>query len=121
MNRRDIYREVGQRIRRFRKGAGRTQHQLANQIGVSRASIANIESGRQNFMLHYVYAIAEALELDTPISLLPGAHEGITASADVAKVPVPQKGLTDKQREEVIQLMGGRLDDHGGTTTGERP
>lgn len=121
MNERDTYREVGQRIRRFRKGAGRTQHQLADQIGVSRASIANIEAGRQNFMLHYVYAIAEALELDTPISLLPGAHEDVAASADMAKVPVPQEGLTDKQREEVIRLMGGRLDAHGGTTTGEGP
>lgn len=117
MNERDIYCEVGQRIRRFRKGAGRTQHQLADQIGVSRASIANIEAGRQNFMLHYIYAIAEALELDTPISLLPGAHEGIAVSADMPKVPVPQEGLTDKQREEVILLMGGRLGDHGGTTT----
>ena len=68
-------------------------------------------------MLHYVYAIAEALELDTPISLLPGAHEGIAASADMAKVPVSEEGLTDKQREEVIRLMGGRLDDYGGTTT----
>ena len=120
MNRRDIYREVGQRIRRFRKGAGRTQHQLADQIGVSRASIANIEAGRQNFMLHYVYAIAEALELDTPISLLPGAHEGIAASTDMAKVPVQQEGLTDKQREEVIRLMGGVLPDRVGTTTGDR-
>ena len=120
MNGRDLYREVGQRIRRFRKAARRTQEQLAAQIGVSRASIANIEAGRQNFMLHYIYAIADALELDTPVSLLPGAHEEVAPPTDMAKVPVPQKGLTDRQREEVIRLMGGGVDDRGGSTTGGR-
>ena len=120
MNGQDIYREIGRRIRRFRKAAGQTQDQLAIQIGVSRASIANIEAGRQNFLLHYIYAIAEVLNLDTPISLLPGSHEDVAPPTDMAEVPVPQEGLTDKQREEVIRLMGGGLDDRGGTTTGGR-
>lgn len=119
MNGRDVYREVGRRIRRFRNAAGQTQDQLATQIGMSRASVANIEAGRQNFLLHYLYAIAEALDLDTPVLLLPGSHEDVAPSTDMTEVPVPQEGLTDKQREEVIHLMGGGRIKRGGSTTGE--
>lgn len=118
MDEQDIYREIGQRIREFRKAAGQTQDQLAIQIGLSRASVANIEAGRQHFLLYYVYSIADALDLDTPVSLLPGPHEGTISPADAVKVPVPRKGLTDKQREEVIQLMGGGTGDHESDTTG---
>ena len=81
----DLYREIGRRIRRLRKAAGQTQEQLATQVGVSRASIANIEAGRQNFLLHNIYAIAEALDLGTPVSLLPGSHEGVTPAIDTAE------------------------------------
>ena len=120
MNEQDIYHEIGRRIRRFRKAAGQTQEQLATRIGVSRASIANIEAGRQNFLLHYVYAIAETLDLDTPVSLLPGSHEDIAPSTDMGKVPVPQEDLTDKQRADVIRLMSGGAVNRGGSTTGGR-
>ena len=121
MNEEVIYREIGRRIKRFRKVAGQTQDQLASRIGVSRASIANIEAGRQNFLLHYVYAIAEALNLDTPLPLLPGAHEVIAPSTDIVKVPVPKKGLTKNQREDVSRLMGSAMEDAGGSTAGGSP
>ena len=120
MNGQDLYREIGRRIRRLRKAAGQTQEQLAAQVGVSRASIANIEAGRQNFLLHYIYTIAEALDLGTPVSLLPGSHEGVTPAIDTAEVPLPQEGLTDKQREEVIRLMGGSGRQHGTNAPGEQ-
>jgi transcriptional regulator with XRE-family HTH domain len=45
---------------------------------MSRASIANIESGRQNILLHHVYALAAALDFTKVAELLP---------------PMPQKPL----------------------------
>ena len=114
----DIYREVGQRIRRFRKSAGRTQQQLAVEIGVSRASIANIEAGRQNFLLHHIYGIATALDLESPVSLLPGPHEDIAVFFSDAAVPVQQDGLTKKQRQEVIRLMSSEDENRGGRPFG---
>jgi hypothetical protein len=38
---------------------------------MSRASVANIESGRQNVLLHHVYSLASALEFSKPADLLP--------------------------------------------------
>jgi transcriptional regulator with XRE-family HTH domain len=67
------------RIRRFRKV---TQADLGRRIGVSRTTIANLESGEQNVQLHQVFAVANALEapilefLPEPIQVL--AKDGDT-------------------------------------------
>ncbi len=112
MNPKDIYKQVGKNIRRYREGAHRTQAQLALQIGISRASLANIEAGRQQVLVHYLYAIADALDLDSPTPLL--ATLPAPASHDIepsTTLPLPEEGLTDKQRREVLRLMGGVLND----------
>lgn len=48
-----------------------TQAQLASRVGLSRASIANIERGRQNVLLHHACDIASALGLSQVGDLLP--------------------------------------------------
>ena len=53
-----------------RKQARLRQADLAQAVGYSRASIANMETGRQEVSLSAVYAIAEALGVH-PTSLLP--------------------------------------------------
>jgi transcriptional regulator with XRE-family HTH domain len=112
VNPKDIYKQVGKNIRRYREGAHQTQAQLAPQIGISRASLANIEAGRQQVLVHYLYAIADALDLDSPTSLLatlpaPTPHD----IEPYTTLPLPEEGLTDKQRREVLRLMGGVLND----------
>jgi transcriptional regulator with XRE-family HTH domain len=46
-----------------------TQADVAKQIGLTRASLANIESGRQKVLLHQVYRLADALRLDSILAL----------------------------------------------------
>ena len=105
----DIYRELGQTIRRYRKGAGRTQAQLAAEIGISRASLANIEAGRQQVLVHYLYAIEEALDLNSPASLMPVPQSSTLHDVELSTLPLPKEGLSEKQRQEVLRLMGGVL------------
>lgn len=50
-----------------------TQAELSGRIGLSRASVANIESGRQAVMLHQFLALASALSTP-PLDLLPTAE-----------------------------------------------
>ena len=103
----DIYREVGRNIRRYRAGAHRTQAQLASEIGVSRASLANIEAGRQQVLIHHLYAIADALDLDSPDVLMPRASP---RDADSAELPLPAEGLSETQRQEVLRLLSGVME-----------
>jgi len=65
-----VYKEFGSRLREAREAAGLRQETVAERVGLSRASIANIEGARQRFPLHVAYALAEAVNV--PVSeLLP--------------------------------------------------
>jgi transcriptional regulator with XRE-family HTH domain len=66
-----VHKAFGAAVTTRRKGLGLTQAQLANKVKMSRASIANIESGRQNVLLHHVYALAAALDFAKVGDLLP--------------------------------------------------
>lgn len=66
-----IYREFGRRVAMRRSELRITQGALAAAVGFSRASIANIETGRQKLPLHQVYRILTVLELDDVTVLLP--------------------------------------------------
>lgn len=108
-----LYRELGRVIRRRRTAARLTQAHVAAVTRLSRASVANIEAGRQQVLVHHLYAIADALDLDSPAQLLPerpsfGFHE-----EDKAEVPLPEEGLTDQQRQDVLHLMSGQGTEQG--------
>ena len=78
-----------------------SQGSLGKRVGLSRASVANIEKGRQRIPLHHLYRLAQALGVNAH-TLLPDSNgfpsssveRGINSSmelsareqADVAKV-----------------------------------
>ncbi len=55
----EIYLVLGERIRAFRRQCDLTQDAFSDAVGLSRASIANIESGRQRIYLHDLDRMAE--------------------------------------------------------------
>ena len=60
-----VYQAVGARIRMIRDAIGIQQDDLAKRTKLSRASIANIEAGRQRLQLHQLEKIAQALGTHT--------------------------------------------------------
>jgi len=64
-----LYAAVGAAIRARREELGLTQTQVADRVAMSRASVTNIECGRQSLLLDQLYRFAEALET-TPMTLL---------------------------------------------------
>jgi len=94
------YRQLGNRIRDRRKAIGLTQDNLAEKLGISRGSLANIETEKQRILVHQLYHFAQALETDVS-ELLPkmtgegtiGNHEGLP----IAK-GTPAKFLGDIQK-----------------------
>jgi transcriptional regulator with XRE-family HTH domain len=79
-----IYKVAGRRFREVRTSKGITQADVASETGLSRQSVANIELGRQRFMLHTLFDVARALGVG-PAELLPSA-EGSDVTLDLEKV-----------------------------------
>jgi transcriptional regulator with XRE-family HTH domain len=107
-----IYKNLGNRIRDLRRSLGLTQDQLAKQVGISRASLANIERGKQQVLVHHVFALADGLQLESPAQLLLAPQGGGRKRGAAADLPLSGEGLTDKQRQEVLRLMGGVLENN---------
>ena len=60
----DFYERLGKRISDLRRNKLElTQRELSDRIALSRTSLANIEKGRQQLLLHHALEIADALEV----------------------------------------------------------
>ena len=81
-----LYQEIGRRLRRAREAAELSQEAVGRRVGLSRASIANIEAGRQRFAVDTVYQLANALHVDV-LDLLPEGQPSHQA------VPKPRREL----------------------------
>lgn len=104
-----LYRLVGQRIAAARGRMSQTR--LAQLVGLSRGSIANIELGRQRAPLHTIWAIATVLKHD-PRAFLPDPDHLISDDQDTAAVskrlarvagaslPKVQRFIATKKAEE---------------------
>ena len=71
-----LYKIIGERIKSKREKLQITQHQLSDDIGISRASVSNIEVGRHQATLANLYEISHILEIDI-YDLLPKYDEVI--------------------------------------------
>lgn len=65
-----FYASVGTNVRSARVAADVSQELLAQRVGLTRSSIANLEAGRQRVALHLFFLIADALDSDA-CELLP--------------------------------------------------
>ena len=107
-----IYKYLGRRIKDLRKGLHQTQEQLAKQVGISRASLANIESGRQQLLVHHLFSLANALQLESPAQLLLLPQTRSSDESTDYTMPLSNEGLTEQQRREIFSLMGGILENN---------
>jgi transcriptional regulator with XRE-family HTH domain len=84
-----VNRGAGQRVAQARKRLGLTQKGLANRIKMSRASVANIEAGKQPIQIQMIFELADKLEV-TPADLLPAVSES-GRSLDLSDLQVVQQ------------------------------
>lgn len=87
--------EFGKKLFEIRKKSGITQEELSRRIGVVRATIANLEAGRQNISLRILYRIALTLKCDLN-SLLPPLNPNVTGP-DIKEGPgMELEGWTER-------------------------
>lgn len=97
-----LYRHIGATIKRKRKKLGLTQEQLATRMATSRASLANVETGRQNVLVHQLYHFAANLDLKIEDLLPPIVNSN--AASSLSDFPLP-KDLSRLQREQITRLL----------------
>lgn len=96
-----FYAEFGQRFADRRRSAEMTQAEVAALAGTSRASVANIEAGRQKVYLHQLYRLAAALRLEDLSDLLP-LEIPRRRAASLIEAP---EDLTDLQRSQIEGVL----------------
>jgi len=113
-----LRKHVGALIKARRKQLKMRQEDLAARMGMSRAALANVETGRQNLLLYNLYRFAEALKLRVT-DLLPDPA-AVQGAAEGEELPLPEN-LSREQRAQVARLFRGDTagpnqtedDDHG--------
>lgn len=109
MDEQSIYAELGRAVATRRKMVGLTQAAVAKSVGISRASIANIESGRQKVLLHQVYGLVKALDLKAITELVPAAPPRAAAQESADRLTTWGAPVSDAQMSGVEQLLKSAL------------
>lgn len=81
---------------------GLTQEMLASRLSISRGGLANIETGRQNILVHQLYDFASQLNLE-PSDFLPVMPRE-RSRLDEGDVPLPTD-LKKSQKEQIARFF----------------
>jgi transcriptional regulator with XRE-family HTH domain len=103
----DLYTIVGKRVRSYRDIKGLTQADISEKTKINRATISNIESGKQQVSLQYLYLIAR--ELDTEIStFLPSLKELNISEEDnltLINEHLNEQDVDDVTKNSILELL----------------
>ncbi|MGY2991206.1 transcriptional regulator with XRE-family HTH domain [Mesorhizobium sp. URHB0026] len=83
---------------------------------MSRASVANIESGRQNVLLHHVYSLASALECSKVSDLLPTQPK--PATQESFDMILSDETVSARGKAQITDLIANALAQRGSTKSG---
>ena len=98
----ELYRRLGRAVATRRRELRLTQSTVAEKLGLSRASLANLENGRQRIMVHQLFALVNALKLGSVLDLIPETWAPPEPLPDI-KVSGPT--LSPQQQSSVKTLL----------------
>ena len=99
-----FYRLVGERIAQARRRQQLTQKGLAPAVRLSRASVANIEKGRQAVAVHVLVKFSQALGV--PVADLIPPNRDVSASSEIKQ---KLSELSSTKRAWAETVLGSRM------------
>jgi transcriptional regulator with XRE-family HTH domain len=98
-----IYKIIGSRLKEQREKAKATQEDIAIYLELSRASVANYESGKQRISVAELYRLSEYFDVEMN-ALLPSLKEMKTKFAP-ENILDEAKNLKEEEREELKEFI----------------
>lgn len=95
---------LGERIKEARTISGLKQEAFANFLSLSRASIVNIEKGRQRPSIHLLWDIAKVLDIEVS-SLLPQFSPSEKLSEEWKKIIAKQSKGDNNTKEKLLGFL----------------
>lgn len=95
-----FYSKIGENIKAAREKKGMKQHVLAEMLGLSRASVVNIEKGRQHVTMHTLWRIASLL--NTSFSdFTEGIGQQSAAKVEMQRMKFDDSFTTESEKDAV--------------------
>ena len=113
MREEEIYVVLGKQIAARRRALRMTQSDLAEQVKMSRASVANIERGRQSVLLHHLYRFAEALDVSKVADLVPQVAVDLGVREDLLAVPFSMD-ISESSKAVMTSLLANEISQRKG-------
>lgn len=96
----EFYKQLGEKLKKARIDANKSQESLAQILGLSRVTVVNIEKGRQKILIHNLVAAANFLEVKLS-DLLPSEQNDIEVNQDI--VSKINRKFTDELKANSVQ------------------
>ncbi len=104
----ELYRRLGRAVADKRRRLGLTQSAVADKLGLSRASIANLENGRQRIMVHQLFALVNILRLKSILDLVP---ENWVPPEPLPNITISGLRLSPQQQSAVEAMLASAFAD----------
>lgn len=113
------YRWLGEQVRRHRRERGLSQQRVADDSGLTRSTLANIETGNQRVAFHQFLALARALDMN-PADLLPrSTHGTLPVDEQLRELGVPDGAARAVARAVGAVTRDADRPDHDEGPTGD--
>ena len=96
----EFYQQLGEKLKKARTDANKSQEALAQTLGLSRVTIVNIEKGRQKILVHNLVDAANFLEVKLS-DLIPSEQNDIEVNQEI--VSKINRKFTDELKANSVQ------------------
>lgn len=102
-----LYEIIGNRISELRRLGNNNQQELADKVGVSRSSISNIESGRQQLSLHLLYRICQVYNSEIHVIIPKVSEVASKVSIETNNINeiIKKHNLGNVTKKQILDLL----------------
>lgn len=113
MSAKDINTTVGLKIREYRNFLDLSQADFAEKVGINRATLSQLEAGKQQFTISLIYKVAQKLnvEITTFLPLIKHIENDVTLNSNLISEKLKQQDVNESTKNSILQLINKKTED----------